>query len=330
MSLPEPAVVPSHNRLLPLAWDREPTRSARLALAVGIGALASLLVWLSYHGHLDAVSDWDQCWLAGSALLHGRSPYGAVNGDTSPWPLIYPLPAVLVSLPFALVPLSVGRALFAGVSSGLLAYALSTRWVGLLPFISGAYAWALFAVQWVPLLVAAVLLPWLSFLLVVKPTTGVALGVGWPSRWAVIGAVVLCAVSFIVDPGWLLQWREGMGAKIVYHIPPVTRPFGWLLLLALLRWRQPGARFLVASALIPQAAMPSDLLALLLIPRTFMERVIFVGSTQLLALYGLTDLHTSSPGDFAEKLWPATLALGYLPALVMVLRRTDLPSRDSG
>jgi hypothetical protein len=323
VSLPEPSAAPSHSPL-PLAWDHELARGARLAVAVAIGALASVLVWLSYHGHADAVSDWDQCWLAARALLQGSSAYGAVNADTSPWPLIYPLPAVLVSLPFAPLPLGVGRALFAGVTSGLLAYAVSTRWVGLLPFISGAYAWALFAVQWVPLLVAAVLLPWLSFLLVVKPTTGVALGIGWPSRRAVIGAVVLCAVSFMVEPGWLLQWREGIGAKIVYHVPPVMRPFGWLLLLALLRWRQPGGRFLLASAFIPQAAMPSDLLALLLIPRTFRERVFFVGSTQLLALYALSSVHTRSPGGFAQQLWPATLLLGYLPALVMVLRRSNI------
>jgi hypothetical protein len=324
VSLPVASAAPSHQAQLPFWWDREPARAARLAVAVVIGVLATWLVWLSYRGHADAVSDWDQCWLAGRALLQGRSAYGAVNADTSPWPLIYPLPAVLVSLPFALVPLSVGRALFAGVSSGLLAYALSTRWVGLLPFISGAYAWGLFAVQWVPLLVAAVLLPWLCFLLVVKPTTGAALGVGWPTRQAVIGAVILCGVSFIVEPGWIPQWREAVGAKIVYHVPPIMRPFGWVLLLALLRWRQPGGRFLLASALIPQAAMPSDLLALLLIPRTFRERVIFVGGTQVLALYALTTIHTRSPGGFAQQLWPATLVLGYLPALVMVLRRTSV------
>jgi hypothetical protein len=309
--------------LLSPVWDQEPTRAVRLALAVTVAALASLLVWLAYRGHTDAVSDWDQCWLAGRALLHGDPPYAAVNAETSPWPLIYPLPAVLVSLPFTLLPLSLGRALFAGASSGLLAFAVSKRWLGLLPFISGAYAWALFAVQWVPILVAAVLLPWLSFLLVVKPTTSTALWVGWPSRLAVIGGVVLCAISFVIDPGWVQHWREGMGAKIVYHISPLMRPFGWLLLLALFRWRRPEGRFLLASALIPQAAMPSDLLALLLIPRTFMERVIFVGSTQLLALYGLTNLHTSTPGGFAEKLWPATLVLGYLPCLVMVLHRDN-------
>jgi hypothetical protein len=252
-----------------------------------------------------------------------------VNANSSPWPLIYPLPAVLVSLPFVLLPLSLARAVFAGVTSGLLAYALSACWLGLLPLISGAYVWALIAVQWVPLLIAGVLLPPLSVLLIVKPTTGLALWTGWPSRWAVIGAVVLLAASFVIEPGWVGQWRSSLGASIVYHVAPVRRPFGWILLLGLLRWRRPEGRLLVASALIPQAAMPSDALALLLVPQTFMERVIFVGSTQLLALHAIFNVQGVSPGAYAEKLWPATLALGYLPPLVMVLRRTNAPARVS-
>jgi hypothetical protein len=324
MGVTDPEVAPASIRTAPAGWAGGPDSAGRVVIALTVGAIAAVMVWLAYRGHSDAVSDWDQCWLAARALLQGKSPYAAVNADTSPWPLIYPLPAVLVSLPFALVPLPLARALFAGVSSGLLAYALSPRWLTLLPFISGAYVWALFAVQWVPLLVAAVLLPWLGFVLIVKPTTGLALGLGWPSWWAIIGAALLLAVSFAVDPAWLAHWRAGVGSKIVYHVPPVMRPFGWLLLLALLWWRRPEGRFLVASALIPQAAMPSDLLALLLIPQTFVERAIFVATTQLLALYGLK-LHEASPSVFAHKIWPATLVLGYLPALIMVLRRPRIP-----
>lgn len=308
-------------------WDA-PSRSTRVLVGFAMGIIAGACVLMANDGP-DAVSDWDQCWLAGRALLHGRSPYAAVNSETSPWPLIYPLPAVLVSLPFTLLPLSLGRAFFAGVSSGLLAYALSARWIGLLPFLSGAYMWALLGVGWTPLLIAAVLLPWLSFLLLVKPTTGSALWLGWPSRRAVVGIVVLLGVSFAIEPDWVSQWRAGLSANIIYHVSPVMRPFGWVLLLALLRWRRPEGRFLTAFALIPQAAMPYDPLPLLLIPRTLLERAIFVAGTQLVAMYGLANLHRFSPGGMAEKLWPATLVLGYLPALVMVLRMKDPPGRDS-
>jgi hypothetical protein len=297
-----------------------------VSVALILGILAGTIVWFSDRGRQDVVSDWDQCWLAGRALLHGQSPYGAVNQETSPWPLIYPLPAVLVSLPFAVAPLQLARALFSGVTSALLAYALARRWRDLLPFLSGAYMWALLGVGWTPLLVAAVLLPWLGFLLVIKPTTGLALWIGWPSRSAVIGGALLLAFSFVIEPGWVGQWRASLGASIVYHVPPVTRPFGWLLLLSFLRWRHPEGRFLAAFALIPQAAMPYDALPLLLIPRTFHERLIYVAGTQLLALVGMAKLGASSPSAFADSLWPATLLLAYLPALIMVLRAKDAPA----
>jgi hypothetical protein len=303
-------------------WDRPLTPAVRLRVAALIGATAFIIVWLVSLGESNAVSDWDQCWLGARALLGGQSPYAAVNADSSPWGLNYPLPAVLVSLPFAFFPLPLARGLFAGVGSGLLAYALSTRWLGLLPFVSGAYVWALLAVQWTPLLIAGALISWLSAVLIVKPTTGLALAVGWPTRQAIIGAFVLLGVSFIVDPGWVGEWRAAVGA--LYHVPPILRPYGWVLLLALLRWRDPRGRFLAAFALMPQAAMPYDSLPLLLIPRSFVERAVFVAGTQLLALYGLTRVSSTTPDSIAAELWPVTLGLCYLPALVMVLR---LPQR---
>jgi hypothetical protein len=140
--------------------------------------------------------------------------------------------------------------------------------------------------------------------------------------------LVLLGASFAVEPGWVSGWRVAVGT--LYHVPPVLRPFGWVLLLAVLRWRDPRARFLVAFALIPQAAMPYDALPLLLIPQTFLERAIFVGGTQIVALYGLNRLNPVNPGSFAAELWPLTLGLGYLPALVMVLRRPRAPLERSG
>jgi hypothetical protein len=299
--------------------DRLLMPTVRLRIALLIGITAFIVVWVVFLGEPNAVSDWDQCWLGARALLRGGSPYSAVNAESSPWGLNYPMPAVLVSLPFAFFPPPLARGLFGGVGSGLLAYGISTSWVGLLPFFSGAYIWALFAVQWTPLLIAGALISWLSAILVVKPTTGLALAVGWPSRQAIIGAVVLLGASFIVEPGWASEWRAAVGG--LYHVPPILRPFGWVLLLAFLRWRDPRGRFLAVFALMPQAAMPYDSLPLLLIPRSFVERVVFVGGTQLLALYGLTRVSSATPGSFAAKLWPVTLGLGYLPALVMVLRR---------
>ena len=76
------------------------------------------------------VSDFDQIWLAGRALLAGENPYRAVATGFAghaglPFPLFYPLPAVVAGVPFALMPLVAARAAFAAVSLGAFAYLLA-------------------------------------------------------------------------------------------------------------------------------------------------------------------------------------------------------------
>src|ERR1051325_7669492 len=105
--------------------DAAPWRCARARLVVLIGLSAARYVLLSYrHQSPLAVSDFDAIWTAARALRAGQDPYGAIQSPPWPWNLQYPLPAVLIALPFSLLPLALARAAFMGVSAGLLAYGL--------------------------------------------------------------------------------------------------------------------------------------------------------------------------------------------------------------
>jgi hypothetical protein len=100
------------------------------------------------------------------------------------------------------------------------------------------------------------------------------------------------------------------------------RPGGALLLLALLRWRQPEARLLAAMSLIPQTGGLYDTVPLFLIPRTRWEAYGLAAATQLVAI---ADPARTYPGiDLFSAIkirWPLMFVLVYVPALLLVLRR---------
>ncbi len=81
----------------------------------GGGVVAGVFVVLLYARQSPGViSDWDPTWAGTQALLRGESPYAAIQ--VPPWPnwLLYPLPALLLTVPFTFVPLPLARGLFAG------------------------------------------------------------------------------------------------------------------------------------------------------------------------------------------------------------------------
>lgn len=285
-------------------------------------ALAAFAIVVVNYGP-GGVSDWDQIWLAGRAVLHGQDPYLAVNAGNSPWGLVYPVPAVLVGLPFCLLPLQAARAAWFAIGAGVLAYAWGTkpRWrlVGLL---SGGMIWASLGAQWTPLLVASIWLPWAGFAYACKPTTAAALWLAKPRRLPIVTGLALVAASFAVSPHWVREWLEA--TSVMYHEPLLFRPGGFLLLVALARWRRPEARLVLALALIPSSGMPYDLLALYLVATTKREWMLITLLTQGVAVWGESVWHAGIAADaFAKLVWPAELSMAYLPALAMVLLRPN-------
>jgi hypothetical protein len=301
-----------------------PSLRLRVLAAIGISALVMALVYRAY-GMLPPggglAPDFDQIWLGARALLQGKNPYVEVPRSGFVAPLYYPLPAMIVGAPFALLPLQAARVAFVGVGAFVLAYALTARaWHPLLWFASGPYLAAAIAGQWSPYLTAAVVLPAVGLTWAAKPTIAIPLVLGWP-RWRPLAwAAGLTALSIVLRPGWIHDWLAAIHDAPV--TAPIHRPFGALLLLALLRWRRPEARMLAAMTLIPHSELMYDLVPLILVCRTRRE-------TLLLAALGLLALLVAphaSPATIAadtSRGWPVLFGLCYVPALAMVLLRRN-------
>jgi hypothetical protein len=109
---------------------------------------------------------------------------------------------------------------------------------------------------------------------------------------------------------------------------PITRVPGFLIVLALLRWRQPEARLLLALACVPQTSSWYETLMPMLVARSKREMQWLVGASGAGYLMQIVML------DYKDEI--ATTDVGilmvvfvYLPALVIVLRRPnegDLPA----
>ena len=280
-------------------------------------------VVLFYHRQSSlTVSDFDAIWTAARALRAGHDPYAAVPSPPWPWSLQYPLPAVLIALPFSFVPLWLARAGFMGLSTALLAWGLTRRsWWPLVLLAGGQFLFALQSVQWSPLFTAAVLLPGLRVLWSIKPTTGAPLFAGYPDWRTVAGAIGLFGVAFLVWPHWLDGWLPA--ARTAPHHAAVLRPGGFLLLLALLRWRLPEGRQLAVLALVPLSPHLYEALPLGLVARSRRELLaLALCGTIGLAAWGVTP-HSVGP-DHGLIPWAIVFLSGYLPALVIVLRHPNL------
>jgi hypothetical protein len=309
-----------------------PTRSRRVAIATAVGLAVAAYVVARARVYPSWVADIAQSWVGARALLRGQNPYLAVGPMGTamylPWPLFYPLPALLFTAPFTLLPMDLFRPVFLGGSSAWLAYVVTRRdYWRLALFGSAAFLGAIASGAWEPLLVAAALTPGAAALYLAKPNVGLALASALPVRRAtVVGigiAVALFVVSVIIRPGWIGDWREALRAG-THFAGPLTRPGGFLILAALAKWRRAEARLLVAMAAVPQTMMLQAALPLFLVARSRTE-------TMLLAMLSFipyaVQLHAATQAVPFQVLTDRTgtlIALClYLPCVVMLLRRPN-------
>jgi hypothetical protein len=241
-----------------------------------------------------------------------------------PFPLLYPLPAVLVAVPFTVLPHAAAGMLFSGASAALMVWALTRDApYRLSAVLSFSFLYATAISQWSPLLIASAILPGLGFLLVAKPTIGLALWLYRPRWQAAVGGVVLVAISVAVRQQWPLEWIQTFRAGTHIH-PPIASLGGPIILLALLRWRRPEARLLIALACVPHTTLLYEVLPLFLVPASWAESILLVVMTWAVQAVLFLKLQPSPElMDWTKMSATVSVALIYIPCLIMVLRRPN-------
>lgn len=298
----------------------------QLITALVLGGWGAFIAYFAMESHPQHVAkDFSYPWRAARALLAGDNPYEVIRA-VGEYPfnsgLMYPLPAALVAMPFSQLRPEIAGALFVGVSSALLGWAMLRDCPHRLPlFVSAPFIQAVILGQWSPLLTAAALLPTLQFLAAAKPTVGLAAWMYQPSRRAVIGGVILVALSFLVLPSWLGDWREAIGSTSKYR-GPATTLLGCFLLLGLLRWRRREGRLFVAMSLIPQLPVFYDALILWLIPSTLWRSLALSAASWVGYLAWYPSRASPMQNEIA---FPFLVFTIYLPALILLLL---LPARE--
>jgi hypothetical protein len=298
-------------------------------LVLAAGLISGLVCWLAYRVPPASTSDFELVWVGARALLSGADPYAVVPTTGTHYPLYYPLTAIVVGVPFAALPFPWARVLWAVLSGSAFAWAALRYGRGLpAALLSANFLNAIIQGQWSPLLIAAAILPALSWLLGAKPSIGAALFVAFPTRRALIGGLVLLAITFVVFPTWPGRWADSF--RVAVHMSPIRSPGGIILLLALIRWRQPEARLLAALACVPQIIGLYDTLPLFLIPRSRWQGYALAGSSYV-AAFGQVAAVPRHPGMTLEAVlaarWPFIFICLYLPALVMVLLPRPVEAR---
>lgn len=313
-------------------------RRTRTTVAGAIGlATAAFVYW-----HLSILEpetlgfDFTWPWRAARALLVGENPYHVIR-PTGPFPFDgtfnYPLPAALIAMPFAWLPPAAAAALFSGISGGLLSFALTELgWHRLIVLVSPPYLITAMSGQWSTLMMAAALIPALSWLAIAKPTVGAASFVFRPNRYAIMGGVALVVISFALLPTWLGDWLAVLRHEPSHrYIPMLMLRGGPILLLALLRWRTPEGRFLAVIACVPQVLTLYSAFPLMLAARTRLE-ALSLSTASVIAWAGFAWRLGDASFEATRPVYMGNWILWCIavPALAMTLARPNeghIPSR---
>lgn len=311
------------------ARARLPVRALRITLTLTAAVSAGVFAWVFWDQPRPQPSDLAQVWAGARALLRHENPYDVVGPGRSfewPFPLFYLLTAVLTLIPLSPLPLRWVDPLFGAVGFALFAWAVTSRRLAapaLLALVSLPALMTVQTSQWSVLLTAAALLPAIGFVLIAKPTIGLALFIAFPHWKTAVGCALVLVLSVIVWPGWIGAWRATLAAA-PHVVAPVTRMGGPLLLLALLRWKRADARLLVALSCVPHTTVLYETIPLLLIPETWIE----AGALWAMALLAFGAQWLAGPYTSQADYWASgarwIVLLMYVPCLAMVLRRPNV------
>ncbi len=307
-----------------------PSLPSRIALGVVLASAAALISVVGFPAPGEPASDFRQIRLGAHLILAGQNPYTLIGPGRvfdSEFPFIWPITASIIAFPATFLSQLGATAAFVGISAGLLGFAITRDgWYRLPMFLSSAFIVAARRGQWSPIFTAAACLPALSWVYCAKPTIGLAFVAATGSKRtlivAVVGGIGLSLIGLILVPTWPLDWARAV-RHTEHMVIPVTRPSGTIALLALLRWRRPEARLILALACVPQTISWYEVLPLMMVASNFTESLFLsLFSSSAAAMEVIRGWSTG-----AMVLYPTStamiIAFAYLPALVIVLRRPN-------
>jgi len=303
-----------------------------MLVALGVGIASGILAF-ALHRRAGFWPDFVFPWQAARDLLAGRDPYVSLPGNLpEPFesPLLYPLPTVLAAVPVARLSLAAAGGIVMGLSSALLAYVLTrSGWHRLWMLASAPFVMAINLGQWSPLVTVAALEPALGFLATLKPNVGLAAFAYRPSWRMAITSLAFLALSIAVLPRWPMEWLQAV-KSLPEHPAPVLafHGAGLILVLASLKWRTPEGRLVLVSACVPQLLLFADQLPLLLVAKTKRELMIQTALSQVGFVVWFATLREGEL--YALSAPPYVLAFVYLPALVILLRRSVTSALTEG
>lgn len=300
-----------------------PLRRSRAVAAIAIGIACGVASFAATLMPGFRNQDFHSWWLAAHAVLDGRDPYTTIWTGTGRG-FLYPLPAALATIPLSWLPSTVAGPTFVTLSCGLLAYVVTrTAWWPLYMFLSGSMLLNVVAGQWSPLLTAALFLPALSWIAVLKPNIGLAIFAYAPRLSGLVAMAAIVVASLFVMPTWPRQWIEASLASPV-HFAPYTVVGGFLMLAVLVRWRRPEARMLAVLAMVPSSPIVYETLPLFVIPERRSEMVLLALLSDVLALLMMNLSIEANTAQYLRIARPAIVWLMYLPCAAMILRRPNV------
>lgn len=309
--------------------SRAPTLQQRIVVAVLIGLGAAAIHYFRPGGY--RLSDFSVVWYASRSLADGLDPYQLVGPHLQfdlPSPVFYPAPALVAAMPFTLLPVELAGTAFVFVSAAVLAFAVTRESWYLLPlFPSLPFLTSARLGQWSIILTAAVFMPIVAVLSIAKPQASLPAIVSSTKRatWiaAIAGGILLVIVSLMLLPSWPTEWLS-LIRTTEYFAPPIASIFGIPIALVLLRWKRPEAWLVFTSACLPQTWYPYNCLILLTVALTYREACglsLLSSAGWLLTLGFFSGEWRGTQTRTAMQL--TMLAVGYLPVLVLILRRPN-------
>jgi hypothetical protein len=227
----------------------------------------------------------------------------------------YPFPAGLFALPFLRLRPEIAASIFYGLSSSLLAFALTREgYHRLLVFLAYPYWVGLLTVQWSTAIMAGAFFPLLLPLTMAKPQVGLPVFLTRLTRRGLLACLFIGILSLILMPRWPQLWMAQLG--YYQHFIAVLILPGPLVLLALFRYRDRDAWLLLLSSILPMRWF-FDVFILWLIPKSRREILVTVFFSWCIGIWRWYH----QPTSFTQVGRWIVLFI-YLPMLAIVLLRS--------